>query len=137
MIRKLCNAADLPPEGKLKAFVDQLAEEPLALCVGVVGGRAYAIDNACPHQRAPLAAGKLDGLFVVCPLHSWKWNLLSGRAAHPSDPDLSSYEVRQYGHEVFVRISPRAERDQSSGQKAEELQTPACADSPPSAIRQR
>ena len=111
MIRKLCDIKDLPEEGELKAFVDPRKETHIALCVGVLDGHVYAVENTCPHQRASLGAGRLEGEFVVCPIHAWKWSLASGQALHPHDPPLSCYEVRRYGDEAFVRIptvsSPR------------------------------
>lgn len=105
MIRKLCDIENLPEEGKLKAFIDLREETHLSLCVGVLHGHIYAIDNTCPHQRASLAAGILEGEFVACPVHGWKWNLITGQAFHPYDPQISCYEVRTYGDEAFVKIS--------------------------------
>lgn len=101
-------ANQLPGEGQLKAFVGGTAGNngaaPLALCVGVVDGRPYAIDSACPHARASLAGGSLCGTAVECPVHGWQWNLATGEPLRTGDPPLQTYEVRQYGNEVFVRI---------------------------------
>ena len=107
MIRKLCMASQLPAEGQLKAFVDGHALEPLALCVGVVDGRPYAIDNACPHARASLAGGDLCDFAVTCPVHGWQWNIVTGEPLRPGDPAVQTYEVRVYGAEAFVRIPHR------------------------------
>ncbi len=104
MIRKLCYVDNLPDEGKLKAFADSRPDSHLSLCVGVLDGQPFAVDNLCPHQGAPLSAGKLDGENVVCPLHAWKWNLKTGGPLHAGDPALPSYELRQYGDEIFIRI---------------------------------
>lgn len=104
MIRKLCNSDQLPREGELKAFIDGDPNAPLALCVGVVGGKVYAIHDACPHARASLAAGHLDGDAVVCPLHGWRWSLVDGQPVEAGDPAVPAFEVRQYGTEIFVRL---------------------------------
>lgn len=104
MIRKLCTSSQLPGEGRLKAFVGGTAAAPLALCVGVVNGKPYAIDNACPHARAPLAGGDLCGTAVECPVHGWKWDIVTGEPLHPGDPAVQTYEVRVYGAEAFVRL---------------------------------
>lgn len=104
MIHKLCDADHLPREGELKAFAGSGTTDALALCVAVLGGRAYAVDNACPHARAELAAGHLAGGSVVCPLHGWAWDIVTGDPVHSGDPCLQTYEIRQYGSEVFVRI---------------------------------
>lgn len=100
-------AGELPAEGQLKGFVDGRATEPLALCVGVVDGRPYAIDNACPHARAPLAGGDLCGTAVTCPVHGWQWDIVTGESLRPGDPAVQTYEVRVYGAVAFVRIPER------------------------------
>ncbi|MGI4759038.1 MAG: Rieske (2Fe-2S) protein, partial [Janthinobacterium lividum] len=88
----------------MKAFAGQAASGQIALCVGVLEGVPYAVDNACPHARAELAGGHLSECNVVCPLHGWQWSLVDGQPVHPGDPVIQTYEVRQYGSEVFVRI---------------------------------
>lgn len=104
MIRKLCNADQLPDEGQMRVFVDNHLGTPLALCVGVLGGVPYAIHDACPHARASLAAGRLDGDQVVCPVHGWRWRLTDGQPVQVGDPAVPAFEVRQYGTEIFVRV---------------------------------
>ena len=100
MIRKLCNADQLPAEGKLRA----MQGGGIDLCVAVLDGRLYAVQNACPHQGAPLAAGSLQEGYVVCPYHAWRFRLSDGKPERDADPPLQIYEVRRYGEEVFVRL---------------------------------
>lgn len=103
MIRKLCRIDNLPAEGKLKAFANSRRESHLSLCVGVLGGNPYAVDNLCPHQSAPLAAGKLDGENVVA-YSRLEVEVGDLRTALRRDPAFTSYKLRQYDGEVFVRI---------------------------------
>ncbi|RXH58037.1 Rieske (2Fe-2S) protein [Granulicella sibirica] len=100
MILKLCDVAGLPQEGRLKGF----AGGRVHLCVGVLNGRPYAIDNECPHQRAPLASGSIADGYVVCPIHGWRFRLADGSPERSNDPAVETYEVRIYGDEVFVRV---------------------------------
>ena len=44
-----------------------------------VGGKIYATQNDCGHQRASLARGKLEGSVVTCPLHGAKFDVTTGR----------------------------------------------------------
>jgi nitrite reductase/ring-hydroxylating ferredoxin subunit len=44
-----------------------------------VGGKIYATQNDCGHQRASLARGKLDGSVVTCPLHGAKFDVTTGK----------------------------------------------------------
>jgi nitrite reductase (NADH) small subunit/3-phenylpropionate/trans-cinnamate dioxygenase ferredoxin subunit len=69
-----------------------------------VGGRFFALDNACPHNGGPLAEGEVDDGAVTCPLHGWTFDLESGR--HVANPAIAvrSYEVRVVGDEVQVAL---------------------------------
>ena len=110
MILKLCDVGDLPPEGGLKGFAGGRAN----LCVGVLDGRPYAIENVCPHQRAPLAGGTIVDGYVVCPIHGWRFRLSDGTPERSLDPAVEAYEVRVYGDEVFVRIPETSQREEAS-----------------------
>ncbi len=37
-----------------------------------------AVDDRCPHMSAPLSIGALNGCIVDCPLHSGRFDLLTG-----------------------------------------------------------
>lgn len=43
-------------------------------------GRVFATQAECPHRGGPLADGLLGGTTLVCPLHEWTFDLLSGMA---------------------------------------------------------
>jgi nitrite reductase/ring-hydroxylating ferredoxin subunit len=44
-----------------------------------VGGKIYATQDDCGHQRASLAKGALEGSVVTCPLHGAKFDVTTGR----------------------------------------------------------
>lgn len=46
--------------------------------------RFLAVDGTCPHQGGPLCDGIVAGDTVVCPLHAWKVNLVSGCVERPT-----------------------------------------------------
>jgi len=65
-----------------------------------LGDRFLAIENRCPHRGGPLADGIVSGTAVVCPLHAWKYDLVTGRPVnHPeSDACVKTYPTRvEYG----------------------------------------
>lgn len=41
-------------------------------------GRLFATQNRCPHRQGPLSEGVVGGGYVICPLHSHKFNLETG-----------------------------------------------------------
>jgi nitrite reductase (NADH) small subunit len=56
-------------------------------------GQLFAVQAECPHKRGPLADGLLGGTTLICPLHSWKFDLRSGGALM-GDCGLRTYGVR-------------------------------------------
>jgi nitrite reductase (NADH) small subunit len=43
-------------------------------------GQVFAVQANCPHRNGPLADGLVGGTTLVCPLHSWKFDLSTGDA---------------------------------------------------------
>ena len=43
-------------------------------------GQVFAVQAECPHRAGPLADGLLGGTTLICPLHSWKFDISSGNA---------------------------------------------------------
>jgi nitrite reductase (NADH) small subunit/3-phenylpropionate/trans-cinnamate dioxygenase ferredoxin subunit len=65
---------DEVPQGEGRAF--DVGDRIIAIFH--VDGDFCAIDDACPHMGASLAAGYLDGCVVTCPLHAWRFNVRDG-----------------------------------------------------------
>lgn len=68
-------------------------------------GRLFATDNACPHRGGPLADGIVGAGKVICPLHSWAFDLESGRCASGEAPtNMRTYPVRQVEGRIVVEL---------------------------------
>ena len=48
------------------------------LAIFNLGKEFVAVENKCPHRGGPLADGLLSGGTIVCPLHTWKFDLRTG-----------------------------------------------------------
>ena len=57
------------------------------------GGTVYAVQAACPHKGGPLADGLVGGTTLICPLHSWKFDLATGQALF-GDCGIRTFPVR-------------------------------------------
>jgi nitrite reductase (NADH) small subunit len=79
-----------------------------------------AVDNRCPHPGGPLADGIVNGTAVVCPLHAWKFDLLSGIGTnHPESPvSLITYPTRTEDGILYIELPPAIAPD--------EIRMPAC-----------
>jgi len=65
-------------------------------------GTVYAVDEMCPHMGGPLHLGDIEELgeaaqlCIVCPWHSWKYCLETGRLKVPQKKNitLGTYPVK-------------------------------------------
>ena len=77
-----------PGEGR----VYQIAGEKIAVFHTRAGG-VYAVQAECPHRGGPLEAGLVGGTTLICPLHSWKFDLTTGQPLF-GDCGLKTFTVR-------------------------------------------
>lgn len=97
---RFCSVAEAPAEG---AVMDAEAQG-VAVCLARVKGELSALDNWCPHRRGPLGQGWLEGNAVVCPWHSWTFDLTTGAAEYPVSERVAVFPVRVEGEDVLVDI---------------------------------
>lgn len=91
--------SDLPP-GKAKA----LMLDKYKVAVFNIGGKFYAIKDACPHAEYPLSNGVLHGEVVACSSHNWRFNVRTG-ACLRGDTGICvrTFGVEIRGNEIWVR----------------------------------
>ena len=69
-------------------------------------GEVLATQAECPHRVGPLADGLLGGCVIVCPLHSAKFDIRTGKPISTSQPSgnctLKTYPVRLDGQDRIV-----------------------------------
>jgi nitrite reductase (NADH) small subunit len=66
-------------------------------------GSLRALDAVCPHKGGPLADGLADDQVVVCPLHSFAYDLCTGEEVSGSGMTVRSYPVEAV--DGTIRIS--------------------------------
>jgi 3-phenylpropionate/trans-cinnamate dioxygenase ferredoxin component len=68
-----------------------------------VGEEIFAIENLCPHQQfSVFHQGVVDGYTIACPMHSWSFDLRTGKAIMGSGR-VRTFEVRIDGDSVLVK----------------------------------
>jgi nitrite reductase/ring-hydroxylating ferredoxin subunit len=90
------------PEGEGRPF----EVEGRMIAVILDGGTYYAIDDACPHQGAPLCDGIVMDKTVTCTWHGWRFGLEDGRwlDSPKSKLRIGTYPVRVEGEEIQVLV---------------------------------
>ncbi|MBI1759831.1 MAG: nitrite reductase (NAD(P)H) small subunit [Acidobacteria bacterium] len=81
--------ARIPP-GEGKEF--EIAGELIAV-FRLRDGRVYAVQAKCPHREGALADGITGGGTVVCPMHSFKFDLATGAPLGHDCAALRTYAV--------------------------------------------
>lgn len=97
---RLCSVAEAPTEGN----VIEAEVEGVGVCLARLHGDLSALDNWCPHRRGPLGQGWVEGEAVVCPWHSWAFNLHTGVAEPPERASVDVFPVRIEGDEVLIDL---------------------------------
>jgi nitrite reductase/ring-hydroxylating ferredoxin subunit len=89
--------ADLQQRGMLLAKVGTHG-----VCVLWHEGRAYAVDDRCPHLGFPLHRGTVEQGLLTCHWHHARFDLSSGGTLDPFADDVRTYPVEVRGERVVV-----------------------------------
>jgi nitrite reductase/ring-hydroxylating ferredoxin subunit/multimeric flavodoxin WrbA len=74
-------------------------------------GTFGAISNVCNHAGGPLGQGRLDGDYVVCPWHNWKFHRLHGKGQPGFEEDaVPSHAVKVENGRLLVCSIPATQR---------------------------
>jgi nitrite reductase/ring-hydroxylating ferredoxin subunit/multimeric flavodoxin WrbA len=82
-----------------------------ALALSCVEGVFGAIDGVCNHVGGPLGEGRIEGEYVVCPWHYWKFHRASGLGEPGYEEDkVPAYRVKVEGGRVLVDLASATKR---------------------------
>ena len=99
--------------------VEELQRKPLQevvcgntkLALSYQDGQFAAISGICNHIGGPLGEGRVDGDYVVCPWHYWKFHRQTGQGEPGYEGDrVASYAVKVEDGRVFVDLTPVTKR---------------------------
>jgi nitrite reductase/ring-hydroxylating ferredoxin subunit len=80
------------------------------VCVFWDGGRAWALDDRCPHMGFPLHRGTVEEGLVTCHWHHARFDLATGATLDPFADDGRAFPVEVVDGDVFLVV------DQADGQ---------------------
>lgn len=84
------------------------------LAISVKDGTFGAVSNACNHVGGPLGDGRLDGEFIVCPWHNWKFHRCSGIGEAGFEQDrIPAFPVRVANGRILVNMAAGSRRMRS------------------------
>ncbi len=95
------SAADLERDGRL---LTKLATVPVVVVWHE--GRAWAVEDRCPHMGFPLHQGSVEAGLLTCHWHHARFDLASGCTLDPWADDATAFDVDIDGDDVWVTRRP-------------------------------
>ena len=74
---KVCNSEDLP-NNSMKVINVQGSD--ILVCRS--DERLFAFNNSCPHRGASLSKSDIKGTRIICYMHDFEYDLVSGKLMH-------------------------------------------------------
>jgi multimeric flavodoxin WrbA/nitrite reductase/ring-hydroxylating ferredoxin subunit len=99
---------DIGAEGELgQKPLQRVRAGDYDIALSCLGGVFGAVHNACNHVGGPLGEGSLDGEYIVCPWHHWKFHRVNGEGEPGFEADkVPSFPVRVEDGRVLVGLKP-------------------------------
>ncbi|MGH8251162.1 MAG: NAD(P)H-dependent oxidoreductase [Steroidobacteraceae bacterium] len=107
------NWVDVGPSDELAAQpVQELRVGSRRIALTCMNGEFGAISGVCNHVGGPLGSGRLDGDYVVCPWHYYKFHWRSGEGEPGYEADrVPAHDVKVEAGRVLVAEKPRTKRN--------------------------
>ena len=84
------------------------------LAVSFKDGKFGVVSNTCNHVGGPLGNGRLDGDYIVCPWHNWKFHRCSGLGEPGFEEDrVPAFPVKVEGGRVLVNVNAGSKRQKA------------------------
>lgn len=102
---------DLGPATDFQKPVNEAVVGAHKLAITHLDGQFGAISGVCNHVGGPLGCGHLDGEYVVCPWHHWKFHGRTGLGEPGYEKDaVPSYEVKVEDGRLLVNLTAKSKR---------------------------
>ncbi len=81
------------------------------VAISYLDGRFGVISNRCNHVGGPLGRGRLEGEYVVCPWHQYKFHRCTGEGEPGYEADkVPGYAVKEEDGRLLVSARPVSKR---------------------------
>jgi nitrite reductase (NADH) small subunit len=97
---RICAQSELPQPGNVSEFT----ANGRTLCVANVEGTICVLDGTCPHEGGPLGEGMIEDGRVVCPWHSYAFDLRTGEAEDDPSLKVEVFEAKVEDGELRAKL---------------------------------
>ena len=98
---RVCSVDDIPQRGGRALQLGSMSVAVFRTSHGAV----MAMENRCPHKGGVLSEGIITGNHVICPLHGWKIDMMTGEAARPDKGCVHVFPSIVQNGEVFIDVT--------------------------------
>src|SRR5262249_812315 len=108
------------PEWTDLGSVDELSKKPLQsipigrarLAVSFADGAFSVVSGVCNHAGGPLGDGRVEGGYIVCPWHNWKFHCRTGEGEPGFEEDrVPRYEPKVENGRLLVHLERPPKRN--------------------------
>ncbi len=101
--------------GPVEEFTDrplrQVTVGRTKLAVSCVDGELAVVSGVCNHAGGPLGDGRLDGDYIVCPWHYWKFHRRTGEGEPGFEEDrVPRHDLKVDAGRLLVNLQPATPR---------------------------
>ena len=82
----------------------ELDSHELAIFLSADGKEVVVTDNACPHSSGNLSGGEIRNGYVVCPLHQWEFDQVTGICPLSEKARVRVYDAEIVDGEVRINL---------------------------------
>jgi len=106
---------DLGPADKFsKQQVSEVNVNGTVLAITFLNGEFGAISGVCNHVGGPLGQGHLNGEYVICPWHQWKFHFRTGLGEPGYEKDaVPRHDIKIEDGRLWVNLIPASKRTHS------------------------
>src|SRR5262245_35035925 len=98
---RVCAVDDIPQRGGRAMMLGDVNVAVFRTSHGGVMG----MENRCPHKGGALSEGIVTGNQVICPLHGWRVDMVTGEAVKPDKGCVHVFPSFVQNGEVYIDVT--------------------------------
>ncbi|MDX1991345.1 MAG: NAD(P)H-dependent oxidoreductase [bacterium] len=81
------------------------------IALSYTDGQFGAVSGVCNHVGGPLGEGRLDGDYIICPWHYWKFHRVTGEGEPGYEADqIPRYELAEQNGRLYINLNALTRR---------------------------
>jgi nitrite reductase/ring-hydroxylating ferredoxin subunit len=86
-------------------FIKKVKTGGKSICVVGVDGDIFAVSARCPHASGDLSLGWCKNQKLICPLHRYSYDLLTGKGSTGQNDFIYTFPVKIQDDGIYIGIA--------------------------------